>query len=143
WVPHNGPLKMEGSRCSLPYQSPGLPLLSTLYEPLSKQLISVLGVAISTYETRPPRHPLRGRLDKPPPQRREDVRQFAHEQHVAGHHGRATEDLEATGNSPSAPGAVHQRSQCAGLALAMCMAMARLRRLASSSAGPPPADVGA
>src|SRR5215510_1103389 len=81
--------------------------------------IKALGVAISTYETRPPRHPLRGRLDTPPPQRREDVRQFAHEQRVAGHHGRATEDLEATGNSPSAPGAVHQRSQFAGLALAM------------------------
>src|SRR5207253_8091423 len=43
WVPHNGLLKVEGARCSFTYQSTDMPLLSTLYEPLSKQLISVLG----------------------------------------------------------------------------------------------------
>ena len=34
---------MEGARCSYTYQITDMPLLSTLYEPLSKQLISVLG----------------------------------------------------------------------------------------------------
>src|SRR5712691_7472683 len=43
-VPHNGLLTVEGSRCSCTYQSTDMPLLSTPYEPLSKQLISVLDV---------------------------------------------------------------------------------------------------
>ena len=34
---------MEGARCFFTYQTTDMPLLSTLYEPLSKQLISVLG----------------------------------------------------------------------------------------------------
>ena len=42
-VPHNGLLKVEGARCFFTYQTTDMPLLSTLYEPLSKQLISVLG----------------------------------------------------------------------------------------------------
>ena len=41
-VPHNGLLTVVGSRCSSTYQSTDRPLLSTLYEPLSKHLISVL-----------------------------------------------------------------------------------------------------
>jgi hypothetical protein len=41
-VPHDGLLTMEGSRGSSTSQSTNRPLLSTLYEPLSKQLISVL-----------------------------------------------------------------------------------------------------
>src|SRR5262249_11910697 len=43
WVPHDGLLTVAGLRdCSI-YQSTPLPLLSTLYERPSKQLISVLG----------------------------------------------------------------------------------------------------
>ena len=42
-VPHNGLLKVEGARGFFTYQTTDMPLLSTLYEPLSKQLISVLG----------------------------------------------------------------------------------------------------
>jgi len=34
---------VEGARCSCTSQITDLPLLSTRYEPLSKQLISVLG----------------------------------------------------------------------------------------------------
>ena len=34
---------MAGARDSFTYQSTDMPLLSTFYEPLSKQLISVLG----------------------------------------------------------------------------------------------------
>ena len=34
-VPHNRLLKVEGARCSFTYQITGMPLLSTLYEPLS------------------------------------------------------------------------------------------------------------
>src|SRR5713101_2977833 len=41
-----------------------------------------------------PRDPLRRRFDKPPPQLREETRQFTHEQHVAGDHCRTTEHLE-------------------------------------------------
>src|SRR5215510_10496846 len=45
-VPQNRFLKVEGARCSFTYQITDMPLLSTLYEPLSKQLISVL---VSSY----------------------------------------------------------------------------------------------
>src|SRR5206468_7573482 len=48
-VPHNGLLKVEGAQCSFTYQITDMPLLSTLSEPLSKQLISVLGSASCRY----------------------------------------------------------------------------------------------
>src|SRR5262249_21646494 len=41
-VPHSRLLKVAGARDSFTYQSTDMPLLSTFYEPLSKQLISVL-----------------------------------------------------------------------------------------------------
>src|SRR5262249_50924710 len=41
-IPHDGLLTMEGVQDSSIYQSTNLPILSTLYEPLSKQLINVL-----------------------------------------------------------------------------------------------------
>ncbi len=37
---------VEEARCSFTYQITDMPLLSTLYEPLSKQLISVLGTSL-------------------------------------------------------------------------------------------------
>jgi hypothetical protein len=42
-MPHDGLLTVEGSRGSSTYHSTNLLILSTLYEPLSKQLVSVLG----------------------------------------------------------------------------------------------------
>jgi len=42
---------VEGARCSFTYQITDMPLLSTLYEPLSKQLISVLGQGRRTMRT--------------------------------------------------------------------------------------------
>src|SRR5687768_15376160 len=42
-VPHDGFLTVEGSQDSSTYQNTNLPILSTLYASLSKQLISVLG----------------------------------------------------------------------------------------------------
>jgi hypothetical protein len=42
-VPQEGFLQVAGSRCSSPYQNTDHPILATLYEPLPKQLISVLG----------------------------------------------------------------------------------------------------
>ena len=43
-VPHDGLLTGEGAQDSSTYQSTNLPRLSTLYEALSKQLISVLAL---------------------------------------------------------------------------------------------------
>src|SRR5262249_19835345 len=45
-VPHDGLLTVEGLQDASTYQSTNLPILSTLYQPLSKQLISVLGVLL-------------------------------------------------------------------------------------------------
>src|SRR5262249_25955831 len=44
WVPHDGLLTVAGLRDCSTYQSTNLPLLSTLYEQPSKQLISVLAL---------------------------------------------------------------------------------------------------
>src|SRR2546430_133776 len=43
WIPHHGLLKMEGLQPISAYQITAMLLLSTLYAPLLKQLISVLG----------------------------------------------------------------------------------------------------
>src|SRR4030095_5436159 len=43
WVPHDEFLTVEGARSYSTYQSINFSILSTLYELLSKQLISVLG----------------------------------------------------------------------------------------------------
>jgi hypothetical protein len=42
-MPHDGLLTVEGAQDSSIYQNTNRPILSTLYEPLSQQLISVLG----------------------------------------------------------------------------------------------------
>src|SRR5216683_4368269 len=59
-------------------------------------------VAVTSFMINP-RHPLRGRFDKPPPQCRKDARQFAHEQHVAGNHGGTTKYLEPAAKQPFRP----------------------------------------